>query len=189
MVSYWNADAERCVGGTVAFQVFEDQAVLGRDKVQCGYWKAYQKWAGRWEGYEAIAGAITPKECRVPFLITIVQVILQNIMLRRRKQDTLNGKALIELPARTVEIVPCAFDAHEKFFYESLETKMEGVLEKLLAETKGGGGNYMSVLLLLLRLRQGMRLLPPLLHKELTGTLRSCSVQSSTPGFKGFQEG
>ncbi|RXW23200.1 hypothetical protein EST38_g2656 [Candolleomyces aberdarensis] len=83
-----------------------------------------------------------------------LQVILKSIMLRRRKEDTLNGKALIELPARNLEIISCSFDPHEKVFYESLEQKMETVLDKLMANSNGGGSNYMSVLLLLLRLRQ-----------------------------------
>lgn len=75
-------------------------------------------------------------------------------MLRRRKDQHLNGKALIELPKRTVEIVTCEFDEGEREFYVSLETKMESVIEKLMKNNKGGS-NYMSVLLLLLRLRQG----------------------------------
>jgi SNF2 family DNA or RNA helicase len=75
-------------------------------------------------------------------------------MLRRRKNDELNGKKLIELPKRTVEIVSCPFDSSEKQFYSSLETKMGDVLEELMNQEKGN--KYMSVLLLLLRLRQGM---------------------------------
>ncbi|KAG6811355.1 hypothetical protein H0H92_007820 [Tricholoma furcatifolium] len=80
-----------------------------------------------------------------------LQVVLKQIMLRRQKDQQLNGKALIELPERTVTIVSCPFDASEKAFYTALETKMEGVIEKLMGN---GQSNYMSVLLLLLRLRQ-----------------------------------
>jgi SNF2 family DNA or RNA helicase len=76
-------------------------------------------------------------------------------MLRRRKDDIINGKKLIELPKRTVEVVSCLFDASERTFYESLENKMDEVLEKLLNQDKGN--KYISVLLLLLRLRQGMQ--------------------------------
>lgn len=74
-------------------------------------------------------------------------------MLRRRKDDVLNGKKLIELPKRTIEIVSCPFDATERAFYRSLETKMDDALQKLMKQEKGN--NYISVLLLLLRLRQG----------------------------------
>jgi SNF2 family DNA or RNA helicase len=78
-------------------------------------------------------------------------------MLRRRKDQIINGKALIELPKRTVNVVSCDFDPSEKYFYDSLETKMEGVIEKLM-ETSKGNSSYISVLLLLLRLRQGTRI-------------------------------
>ncbi|KAF8960935.1 SNF2 family N-terminal domain-containing protein [Flammula alnicola] len=81
-----------------------------------------------------------------------LQVVLKQIMLRRRKDETINGKVLIELPKRTVEVVTCDFDDSERQFYDSLETKMESVIEKLMASK--GGSSYMSVLLLLLRLRQ-----------------------------------
>lgn len=75
-------------------------------------------------------------------------------MLRRRKDQYLNGKALIELPKRTVNVVSCPFDPSEQAFYDALEGKMESMIEKLMAQSKGKN-NYISVLLLLLRLRQG----------------------------------
>ena len=81
---------------------------------------------------------------------------MKQIMLRRRKDQTLNGKVLIELPERNVNIVSCPFDASERTFYDALANKMESVIEKLMAQS-GGKANYTSVLLLLLRLRQGKR--------------------------------
>lgn len=65
------------------------------------------------------------------------QIILKQVMLRRRKDDIINGKKLIELPQRTVEVISCPFDATERIFYESLENKMDEVLEKLLNKTRG----------------------------------------------------
>ncbi|KAF5384216.1 hypothetical protein D9615_003378 [Tricholomella constricta] len=82
-----------------------------------------------------------------------LQVVLKQIMLRRRKDQYLNGKALIELPKRIVEVISCPFDSAEQAFYEALEGKMESVIEKLMAQGQGKN-NYISVLLLLLRLRQ-----------------------------------
>lgn len=94
-----------------------------------------------------------------------LQVVLKKIMLRRRKDDQLNGKALIQLPKRTVEITSCDFDASERAFYNALETKMESVVEKLMKQSgKTGGSSYISVLLLLLRLRQACN--HPLLVSE-----------------------
>lgn len=83
-----------------------------------------------------------------------LQVVLKQIMLRRRKDQLLNGQALIKLPERHVDIISCKFDAAEKEFYHSLETKMEDVIAKIM--TSKGGNRYIGVLTLLLRLRQGM---------------------------------
>ncbi|KAF9260752.1 hypothetical protein L218DRAFT_906857 [Marasmius fiardii PR-910] len=86
-----------------------------------------------------------------------LQVVLQNIMLRRRKDDQMNGKALVELPKRTVNIVSCLFSESEQQFYSELAGKMEQVLDKLNEDAYRSGkaqANYISVLLLLLRLRQ-----------------------------------
>ncbi|KAJ3774605.1 SNF2 family DNA-dependent ATPase [Lentinula raphanica] len=85
-----------------------------------------------------------------------LQVVLKQIMLRRRKDDTMNGKVLIELPKRTVNIVSCPFSPSEQQFYNNLELKMNNVMEQLVEDAQKAGvkANYMSVLLLLLRLRQ-----------------------------------
>ena len=74
-------------------------------------------------------------------------------MLRRLKDDELNGEPLVKLPERRIEIVDCEFDAGERAFYDALQNKMEGTLERLMNQEKAA--NYTSVLLLLLRLRQG----------------------------------
>jgi SNF2 family DNA or RNA helicase len=79
-------------------------------------------------------------------------------MLRRRKDQTLNGEVLIKLPKRTVQVISCKFDDSESQFYNALESKMEGVIEKLMSSGQGNS-SYISVLLLLLRLRQGTSLI------------------------------
>jgi len=78
-------------------------------------------------------------------------------MLRRRKDDKLNGKVLIELPQRNLNIVSCDFSPSEQQFYDDLEAKMGTVRDQLMAEAERAGKNtsYMAMLLLLLRLRQG----------------------------------
>ncbi|KAG7095691.1 hypothetical protein E1B28_006405 [Marasmius oreades] len=86
-----------------------------------------------------------------------LQVVLKNTMLRRRKDDTINGKALVELPKRTINIISCPFSESERQFYSELEGKMETVLDKLNEDAHRSGraqASYISVLLLLLRLRQ-----------------------------------
>jgi SNF2 family DNA or RNA helicase len=75
-------------------------------------------------------------------------------MLRRLKNDLVNGKPLIELPGRTVETLFCEFDADERAFYDALANKIEIAVSKF---QKAGNlsSNYTAILTLLLRLRQG----------------------------------
>jgi SNF2 family DNA or RNA helicase len=96
-----------------------------------------------------------------PFAITLYlpasdlreQVVLKAIMLRRRKDHILNGQPVIILPERIVKILECQFSDSEKDFYQKIESKMAASLDKLMAgENKAV---YTSVLVLLLRLRQG----------------------------------
>ncbi|KAF8872465.1 SNF2 family N-terminal domain-containing protein [Infundibulicybe gibba] len=104
-----------------------------------------------------------------------LQVVLKQIMLRRRKDQTLNGKALIELPKRLVNVVSCPFDSSERAFYDALEGKMESVIEKLMGK---GGSNYIGVLLLLLRLRQACNH-PILVAKDYKKDLDAVEPKSS----------
>jgi SNF2 family DNA or RNA helicase len=76
-------------------------------------------------------------------------------MLRRTKDDELNGEPLLILPARNVDIVECEFDEGERAFYEALQEKMEGAVQKMMGQEGGGGRKYACMLLMLLRLRQG----------------------------------
>lgn len=75
-------------------------------------------------------------------------------MLRRRKTDLVNGKPLIELPPKHINVVNCEFNNDESEFYLALENKIEEVMNKFM---KSGdlGRNYTTALVLLLRLRQG----------------------------------
>ncbi|KAF7322364.1 hypothetical protein HMN09_00014300 [Mycena chlorophos] len=82
-----------------------------------------------------------------------LHVVLQKVMLRRIKTQMINGKALVELPPRTIEVVSCRFNQSEQTFYDALEGKMASVIKTIVRENAGGSA-YIGVLLLLLRLRQ-----------------------------------
>ncbi|EIW80017.1 hypothetical protein CONPUDRAFT_126467 [Coniophora puteana RWD-64-598 SS2] len=82
-----------------------------------------------------------------------LQVVLRSIMLRRRKDQLINGQPILELPERRVGIVPCAFDRAERRFYRELEARMGSELDKLVREGVAER-SYTHVLVLLLRLRQ-----------------------------------
>lgn len=73
-------------------------------------------------------------------------------MLRRTKTQILNGRPLLELPERILELVECSFNASEKEFYRLLENRMTSEVNKLVQSDKV---SYTHVLVLLLRLRQG----------------------------------
>ena len=75
-------------------------------------------------------------------------------MLRRKKDHVLNGKPILQLPKRTVEVVQCDFDPEEYSFYMALENKMSTEVDKLMNAEKAQN-NYTHVLVMLLRLRQG----------------------------------
>lgn len=75
-------------------------------------------------------------------------------MLRRTKGTILNGKPLLDLPDRIVNVVHCSFDPEEQHFYESIQTRVQDSLETL-QRSGDMSKNYTSMLVLLLRLRQG----------------------------------
>lgn len=84
-------------------------------------------------------------------------------MLRRTKTTILNGKPIVELPERLVEVVHCDFDDDERAFYTEIEEKTSSAIEKIV-ERGDAGKSYTSMLILLLRLRQGMLFLVSLLQ-------------------------
>ena len=84
-----------------------------------------------------------------------LKVVLRAVMLRRRKTDVLNGKPLIELPGRHLSIVPCEFDEDEREFYFVLENKIDEAMQKFVKNDEVMK-NYTNVMVLLLRLRQGI---------------------------------
>ncbi|QLL35006.1 hypothetical protein HG536_0H03820 [Torulaspora globosa] len=81
-----------------------------------------------------------------------VRVLLKAIMLRRSKTDKIDGKGILELPAKDVEIEEAHLEGEEQAFYSNLEQKNQKIAKRIL-EKKARGG-YSSVLTLLLRLRQ-----------------------------------
>ncbi|KAH9937842.1 SNF2 family N-terminal domain-containing protein [Epithele typhae] len=81
-----------------------------------------------------------------------LQVVLRVIMLRRTKTTIINGKPILDLPARNVHVVECEFDTAERAFYNSVEQMVQTSLEKL--QQGNINKSYTSVLVLLLRLRQ-----------------------------------
>lgn len=80
---------------------------------------------------------------------------MKAIMLRRLKDTIQDGAPLIQLPPRTLEIVSCDFDEDEWAFYAALEAKASLTMNKFIKRGEVMR-NYTQVMLLLLRLRQGV---------------------------------
>ncbi|KAJ3064989.1 hypothetical protein HDU98_011612, partial [Podochytrium sp. JEL0797] len=82
-----------------------------------------------------------------------VQALLKAICLRRTKTSQLDGRPIITLEPKTVEMIQVAFSPAEREFYDSMEKK---TLLKFNAYLKAGTvmQNYSNILVLLLRLRQ-----------------------------------
>ncbi|KZT22942.1 hypothetical protein NEOLEDRAFT_1157534 [Neolentinus lepideus HHB14362 ss-1] len=93
-----------------------------------------------------------------------LHLVLNAVMLRRKKDTLLNGKPLLELPARNVEVVACNFDAEEREFYNAVEEKVRSSFEKL-AQAGNLQKSYTTILVLLLRLRQACDH-PALINKD-----------------------
>ncbi|WVQ61960.1 uncharacterized protein L199_000093 [Kwoniella botswanensis] len=106
------------------------------------------------------------KDGKTKLAMKRLHVILKAIMLRRTKDATIDGKKILNLPGRTVQVTPCEFDDEEKAFYDALEKKTELTFNKFV---KNGSAmaNYTSVLTMLLRLRQAC-VHPLLVTKSLT---------------------
>ncbi|KAL4399790.1 ATP-dependent chromatin remodeler [Malassezia pachydermatis] len=91
------------------------------------------------------------KQERIDLGMRRLGVVLQSIMIRRTKDAEYQGRRLLDLPPRNVEIVSHDFTStHERDFYRELEQRIQTHLK----ENGESKMNYMGVLLMLLRLRQ-----------------------------------
>ncbi|CED84401.1 snf2 family dna-dependent atpase [Phaffia rhodozyma] len=93
------------------------------------------------------------KNGRTKYAMRKLHVILKAVMLRRLKTAELNGKRILNLPPRNVNVVTCRFDADERAFYQALTERTALTFSKYM---KAGAvmSNYTSILTMLLRLRQ-----------------------------------
>ncbi|KAI5401818.1 Helicase-like transcription factor chr28 [Lathyrus oleraceus] len=92
-----------------------------------------------------------------------LQAVLRAIMLRRTKGTLLDGKPIITLPPKTINLSKVDFSNEERAFYKKLEADSRSQF-KAYAAAGTVNQNYANILLMLLRLRQACD--HPLLVKE-----------------------
>lgn len=78
---------------------------------------------------------------------------MKAILLRRTKSSMIDGKPILTLPDKTVEMIHAVFSPDEQEFYQSLQDKSVLMFNKYL-RANAVGRNYSNILVLLLRLRQ-----------------------------------
>ncbi|EPQ53098.1 hypothetical protein GLOTRDRAFT_131380 [Gloeophyllum trabeum ATCC 11539] len=82
-----------------------------------------------------------------------LHVVLNGVLMRRRKDTMLNGTVIVKLPPRNVHLVLCRFTKEEREFYRVVE---EWIVNQVweLVEIGEVQSRYINVLTWLLRLRQ-----------------------------------
>ncbi|GAA5873659.1 hypothetical protein JCM16303_002549 [Sporobolomyces ruberrimus] len=124
------------------FSIFK---FLGKRVVPRSLWNKsdFDDWIGK---------PIKKKENKVAF--ERLSSVLDEIMKRRTKATTVNGKPILPLPARIVTVVRSNFlDPDEESFYKAIEEKMVLQYNKFL-KGSSSGSEYAQVLVRLLRMRQ-----------------------------------
>lgn len=94
------------------------------------------------------------KRGQAQFAMTRLHIYLAPIMLRRTKETVIDGKPILNLPPKTIEVVKTDFyDEDEREFYRSIAEKMTKIVNKFV---RAGTvmNNYTSMLVAILRMRQ-----------------------------------
>ncbi|KAJ7085372.1 SNF2 family DNA-dependent ATPase [Mycena belliarum] len=81
------------------------------------------------------------------------QVILKPLLLRRTKNSTLEGKPILTLPRKDIEIVKLKFSDEERELYDSFEKRTKIRLNRFIRDGTLVK-NHAAVLVMILRLRQ-----------------------------------
>ncbi|GAA5955129.1 hypothetical protein JCM3765_003203 [Sporobolomyces pararoseus] len=111
-----------------------------------------------------------PFQNKDPKAIQVIQVILESILLRReKKMKDKNGKPIVELPEKKIEIVELEFSQEEREIYQAL---YKNAKSKFLGYQQQGNvlQNVTAIFSILMRLRQAV-LHPTLVLKRLKENL------------------
>ncbi|KAG6840498.1 hypothetical protein C0991_006328 [Blastosporella zonata] len=85
-----------------------------------------------WAAFEEHVAKVQYEDA--PLAGSRVQAILQPILLRRTKHSTLEGKPILDLPPKDIEIVKLEFSEEERDLYDSFEKRTKIRLNKFIRE-------------------------------------------------------
>lgn len=139
------AQKKWCLTGTPVVNRLEDLYSLIRF-LEIDPWRNFSFWRA------FVTKPFETREGRERAMNT-VQTIVNPLILRRTKQMTENGKPLVELPEKTVEVRRISFSHAERelysFVYHRIKSSIEGQMSAGTASS-----SYTSILALVTRLRQ-----------------------------------
>ncbi|GLB44215.1 putative SNF2 family N-terminal domain [Lyophyllum shimeji] len=110
----------------------------------------FRPW-NNWVDFEQYVAKVQSEDA--PLAGSRAQAILKPILLRRTKGSKLEGKPILELPPRSIEIVKLKFSEEERDLYDSFEKRTKIRLNKFIRE-RTLISNHAAVLVMILRLRQ-----------------------------------
>eukprot|EP00761_Pharyngomonas_kirbyi_P010271 gb/GECH01010291.1/.p1 GENE.gb/GECH01010291.1/~~gb/GECH01010291.1/.p1 ORF type:complete len:1033 (+),score=245.46 gb/GECH01010291.1/:1-3099(+) len=94
-----------------------------------------------------------PFEKKDPHAFFSLTALTKSLLLRRTKDQKINGKRIVTLPEKHIHVMSLSFSSSENQFYKSLYQHSKSQVEKLM-QTGTVMKNFANVLELLLRLRQ-----------------------------------
>ncbi|CAM9541557.1 unnamed protein product, partial [Discosporangium mesarthrocarpum] len=167
-------DRRWAVTGTPIQNSLDDVAAL------CAFVR-HEPWSDRMWWRKAIGD---PYKSGDPEALPRLKTVLAPIMLRRTKHSLdSDGRPIMELPEKTVEVVRLRFDHAEREFYEALKKHSKLEFEGYVAAGTVTR-SYIAILTLLLRLRQACN--HPFLvlgrDTDLLGEVSSSSLTLGPPG-------
>ncbi|KAJ2912392.1 hypothetical protein MD484_g8028, partial [Candolleomyces efflorescens] len=107
-----------------------------------------------WYDWQEFNGHIGRNEKKNPRLaVTRLQAVMSTYQIRRTKESMLDGKKLVDLPEKKIEMTALEFTKEEADIYKMVEARSQATFNRYL---RAGTvlKNYHQVLVLLLRLRQ-----------------------------------